>query len=358
MHSEPYRRLAREATQERLLAEPLQDLISAEGAVVKQILTALLGSGMNLAKCIGLTNSYGHAALHTAAEGGNVAFIEGVTAAAAAADTLTAEDAAQLGRAIEKTLGLRDSMGRTPFHYAAMYGTAGTEDPDMRVFSGLEALAATTPALGGPAVDMAAVCAPDKHGRDCDAYSASRQPLAQQQPSDGRSKKAKKNGGWALSRYGDELYGTERCDVDEIIVEAKWKLRDLNAALAPYIATSKPVVVRGGVRLLKGLTAALTKSSLVKAFGKRSATVGPIPYADTFELETVRARSRQPRLGPWACLTCLLVSPLEDDAAERVHRVVRGRCCQRRRPCICRSRAGRGGGGEAADVPVQQAVPR
>ena len=249
---------------------------------------------MNLAKCIGLTNSYGHAALHTAAEGGNVAFIEGVTTAAAA-DTLTAEDAAQLGRAIEKTLGLRDSMGRTPFHYAAMYGTADTEDPDMRVFSGLEALAATTPALGGPAVDMAAVCAPDKHGRDCDAYSASRQPLAQQQPSDGRSKKAKKNGGWALSRYGDELYGTERCDVDEIIVEAKWKLRDLNAALAPYIATSKPVVVRGGVRLLKGLTAALTKSSLVKAFGKRSATVGPIPYADTFELETVRARSRQPR---------------------------------------------------------------
>ena len=63
MHSEPYRRLAREATQERLLAEPLQDLISAEGAVVKQILTALLASGMNLAKCIGLTNSYGHAAL-------------------------------------------------------------------------------------------------------------------------------------------------------------------------------------------------------------------------------------------------------------------------------------------------------
>ena len=145
----------------------------------------------------------------------------------------------------------------------------------MQVFSALETLAATMPALGAPSVDMGAVCAPDKHGHDCDAFSAGRQPPAEQRPSGGGRTRKAKNGGWKLSSYGEALYGTERCDVDEIVVLPNWQLRDLHAALRPYIVASKPVVVRGGVRLLKGLESALTKPALIKAFGKRSATVGP-----------------------------------------------------------------------------------
>ena len=186
-------------------------------------------------------NVAGHNALHTAAAAGNVAFVNGVAAAAATgSDTLTAEDASQLGRALNIALASRDSMGRTPWHHAAMYGNKDTEDAGMQVFSALETLSATMPALGAPSIDMGAVCAPDKHGHDCDAFSASRQPPAEQRPSGGGWTRKVKNGGWKLSSYGEALYGTERCDVDEIVVLPNWQLRDLHTALRPYIVASKP----------------------------------------------------------------------------------------------------------------------
>lgn len=75
---------AKAAAGARLQSETLQQLLEAEGAMVTQILELLFDAGLDLQACIGLTNSFGHNALHTAAEAGNIAFIDGIATAAVA----------------------------------------------------------------------------------------------------------------------------------------------------------------------------------------------------------------------------------------------------------------------------------
>ena len=68
-------------------------------------------------------------------------------------------------------------------------------------------------------------------------------------------------------------------------MKKNWKLKDLREALEPYLHAAAPVVMRGGVRLLKGLQEALTKEALMKGFGHKALNIGPIPYHQTFKIE-------------------------------------------------------------------------
>lgn len=99
--------------------------------------------------------------------------------------------------------------------------------------------------------------------------------------------KEKDLGGWTQTTYGENLFGpkpSDRCDIDEIVVRKGWKLANLRQAIQPYLQSSAPVVVRGGVSLLKGLRSSLTKESLIEEFGKRALSIGPIPYHENFQI--------------------------------------------------------------------------
>ena len=88
--------------------------------------------------------------------GGNIAFFDGVAAAAASTAAGAADEAGKkrLGKALAVSLRSRDSVGRTPLHYAAMYGDSATEDQGIAVTSAVLGLAAVLPSLGVAAVDL------------------------------------------------------------------------------------------------------------------------------------------------------------------------------------------------------------
>lgn len=157
--------------------------------------------------------------------------------------------------------------------------------------SALHELAAVTSSLGDINIDLIEACAPDNSEHSCDFYQRH-----MEQVTDGVNKSSKDSmgeekhtlGGWTQTTYGVDLYGPDppdRCDIDEIVVRKGWKLANLRKAIEPYIQASAPVVIRGGVSMLKGLRASLTKEALIKDFGERPVSIGPIPYHETFEIE-------------------------------------------------------------------------
>lgn len=105
LHSPAYRQLAKAAIESPSRTQLLQNLLQAEAPLIATIFRLLIEAGLDLPACITLCNTFGHNALHVAAEGGNVAFVEAVTGVASeAAKSNSAEKQLRLGTAIKIAL--------------------------------------------------------------------------------------------------------------------------------------------------------------------------------------------------------------------------------------------------------------
>ena len=278
----PYQELAQRAAAGPIATLELGELIQIEWSLGAKLYQLLVDHGIDIAQCVGLVGQYGPNVLPLAAEAANVPFIESVISllTSTATTALTSQDG--LAAALVMAITARDSLGRTPLHIAAMgYGSGDTEDEPFAVYSALLRLAMQLK------LESEALCSPDTEGMACSDYGTRRNRLphkaAAQAPG---SVATDSDGGWVVSAFGESLYGIrDRCDIDEVVARSDWSLSDLQHVLRPYIFTAQPVIVRGGVQLLEGLQDALTKSSLLDAYGERMVTVGSIPYHKTFGLE-------------------------------------------------------------------------
>ena len=145
-------------------------------------------------------------------------------------------------------------------------------------------------AINQPADDaavLAALCPPDLLGNTCAGYAAVTLPRADVALTSAKSW-ADDQGGWPRSSYGAALFEVSppgRCNIAQLAQDSPWSLQSLQTALAPYMRTLTPVVVRSGAVVFEDLRRNLARNVLLRDFGEREVRVGAIPYHRTFHVE-------------------------------------------------------------------------
>ena len=223
-------------------------------------------------------NVYHMAAVHGAAD-----------AVTAFVDVALETRDASVARAVLDALAAQDTLGRTPWHYAALrFGRDGS------VWGSLvDAVQRLSPrGARTPAAFVAALPA-DAHGKTPDDYAglfAASESSAQRgrgaapssPPSSGT------NGGWldATSTTIQAAAAANGVGCD-IAVLQRSELAAERGELADLVEAGRPVLIRGGALADRKMRDGLARTRFLSRHGHRRVAVSTVPYAESFGLERV-----------------------------------------------------------------------